>query len=116
MAEAYKLTREKMASITDLEAAFGTTRLLPGMHQIPREFQSHTGYEDIAGSIFYGTPMPPGELKFREGFTSDDVPAFRKCISAHLRSFDPKHEHKMSGVAYMISCVAEFKPDAKADA
>lgn len=36
---AYTLTRESLGTITDVEMAFGTTKLLPAYEQVPAEFK-----------------------------------------------------------------------------
>lgn len=46
--------------------------------------------------------MPP----VKAGLDRDDV---QKNLAAALRSFEPKHEHKMAGVAYLMSLWLEDK-------
>lgn len=98
----YFLTPADVASITDPECAFGTTRLLPAVEDIPAEFKSQRGnvYTKIADSIFMGTDMPQGEIEMKEGF---DPQAVNRCVRAHICSWSPKHQHKIAGVGYMIS-------------
>lgn len=111
----YTLEAANLLSITDLEAAFGTTRLLPAWDAIPAPFKHHNDYSRIAEAIFQGNPVPDMNIAFNAGFSSPDVlPALHKCVRAHLISFEPKHQHKIAGVAFMMSqvftIVAERNP------
>lgn len=109
----YSITPEQVSAITDVDQAFGSTKLLPPFDQIPAEFrQSQNIYHRIASSMFYGTDMPDGEVTIHEGFGQDNMV---KCIRAHLCSFEPKHEHKMAGVAFMISRMATVEPGSQAE-
>lgn len=102
----YELDAESLLSITDLEVAFGTTRLLPAWDAIPDAFKLHNDYTSIAEAICYGRPLPDLNVTFNAGFEAPSIPsALHKCVLAHLISFDPKHEHKIDGVAYMLSRV-----------
>ena len=98
----YSITPADVASITDLEIAFGTTRLPPEVEAIPAEFKSQCGniYTRITDSIFMGTDMPQGEIVMKDGFDPETV---NRCVRAHICSWSPKHEHKIAGVGYMIS-------------
>src|SRR3989344_4074431 len=78
----FGLTRESLDSITDLDIAFGTTKLLPAY-----------------------------EIVFRKGFDDPDAPdALNRAVTAHLRSFEPKHQHKIAGLGYLVSLVFELHP------
>lgn len=96
----YVITAEQVASISDAELAFGTTKLLPNEEDIPEEFFGDNIHTRLVNAIFYGKPLPAGDVQFNKGFEKDQTV---KCIRAHLNSFGPKHEHKMAGVAYMIA-------------
>ena len=99
----YTITAEDIRSITDVEAAFSTSRLLPSPEQIPKDFYEENSYTRLVEAIFYGLELPNGELELAEGLEPSEL---NKCVRAHLQSFEPKHEHKIAGVAYMISQVA----------
>lgn len=108
---AYTLTVEQINSITDLECAFGTTRLLPAMADIPPEFKGRpTGnpYVELVNALFYGRKVPRLRIELLEGLTP---PKLHRCVHAHLTSFEPKHEHKMAGVAFMIAKAGRLLPD-----
>lgn len=100
---AYVLTPEQAASITDVEMAFSTDRLLPPWDEIPNEFRRGNQYTRLAEAIFYGTAMPDNDIALKPGFTAD---ALNRTVRAHLTSFGPKHEHKIAGVGYLISLAA----------
>ena len=112
----YTLTQEDINSITDLEVAFSTTRLLPAWEDIPEDFKKlYKGniYVELTDAIFCGGERPKGNVKFNEGFdeTQEGFYSLQRCVTAHMRSFEPKHEHKIAGIAYMISKVCTITPD-----
>ncbi|QNM95443.1 hypothetical protein [Chitinimonas koreensis] len=109
----YTLSRADLASVSQLEEAFGTDRLLPAWENIPEDFRSGRNvYKDILEALFFGHSMPPGRLKFLLGFDDDAAPSdLNTCVRAHLKSWAPKHEHKMAGIAYMMSLVCAFHSD-----
>ena len=113
---AYTLTREALNTITDLDMAFGTTKLLPAYEQVPDEFKpGHGGnaYTKMLDCMFAGVPLPPGEVVFRSGFDDAEAPSLiYRVIHSHLQSFEPKHEHKIAGLGYLISLACEIRlPD-----
>lgn len=99
----YTLTPAALASITDLEAAFSTMRLLPAWEEIPEGFRRGNRYTELAAAIFYGWELPKGGIEMKEGF---DPQALNRAVRAHLQSFGPKHEHKIAGVGFMIAQAA----------
>ena len=101
---AYKLTLEALESITDVEMAFGTDRLLPAWEDIPDDFKQGNDFTQIACAIFFASQLPPVSMVFKLGFDGKDVPAaLNKCVCAHLKSFHPKHEHKIAGVGFLMA-------------
>lgn len=64
-----------------------------------------------ADALFYGRPLPDGDIEMHAGVTAEML---RNCTIAHLRSFEPKHEHKIAGVAYMVSQLAKLVPKSAA--
>lgn len=109
---AYTLTRESLGTITDVEMAFGTTKLLPAYEQVPAEFKgSGNAYTKLLDCMFAGVPLPDGEVRFLPGFDDPEAPQLlARVIHAHLRSWTPKHEHKIAGLGYLISLACEIKP------
>ncbi|ART57099.1 hypothetical protein CBP36_19530 (plasmid) [Acidovorax carolinensis] len=57
-AMAYKLTLEALESITDVEMAFGTDRLLPAWEDIPDDFKQGNDFTQIACAIFFASQLP----------------------------------------------------------
>lgn len=104
----YQITPEHMASISREEEAFSTERFLPSERDVPEEFKKGNVYTKIAEAIFYGGSFPKGRIEMKDGFSPSDM---NKCVRAHLASWGPKHEHKISGVGYMISCACTFHPE-----
>lgn len=105
----YSLTRADLTSITEPELAFSTDRLLPAWDDIPNGFKDGNIYTEIAEAMFFGTSMPKGDLILRKGFDDADVTGqLFKCLSAHLQSMRPKHEHKIAGVGFMIAQTCEI--------
>lgn len=96
--------------VTDVELAFparvvGT--LLPETSDIPEEFhflnRSNSWIELVGRWFFQGLPK---DVQFyaREGISAED--AYRH-VRACLGSFEPKHEHKVAGCAYLLSVFFE---------
>lgn len=106
----FKLQRELLDTITDVEIAFGTTKLLPAFDTVPEEFKRGNDYTKLLDNLFAGLPMPDGNIAFREGFDDADAPALlKRVVMAHLRSFEPSHEHKIAGLGYLVSQACEVR-------
>lgn len=104
----YQLTPTQVNATTQVQVAWGTTDLLPPLEEIPQEFHSSANiHHQIVAAIFYGSPLPDGDVTVRDGFAQDRMV---DCVRAHLKSWGPKHEHKMAGVAYMLSLMAQVEP------
>lgn len=105
----YTVTPEDFKSITDVDLAFGTTKLLPPEDAIPKEFFQDNPYSEIVNCLFFGKPMPPYQISFNPGV---DETLFVKAVRAHIASFEPDHNHKIAGVAYMMSlaCTVSTEP------
>ena len=105
----YTLSRQSLDTITDLEMAFGTTKLLPPYGVVPEPFKHGNGYTRLIDCLFSGQPLPGGEILFRQGFEDPAAPAaLNRVVIAHLRSYEPKHEHKIAGLGYLVSLVCEL--------
>ncbi len=90
--------------VTQLAVAFGGPEvmrdLLPPMSVIPKEFDDgDSPYLKVVSMWFYGG-LKASTLVPREGI--DKTKAIRH-LQACLGSFEPKHEHKTAGVAYLMS-------------
>ena len=97
------ITCEVLKQINDVEIAFGTTKLLPSQEEIPKEFYTGNDYSKFVDAYFYGRELPTGSIEFKPGFSMDSMPDVRRVLTSHLRSFEPKHEHKLAGVAFLLS-------------
>lgn len=93
----------KPTEITDAQLAFPANvigTLLPVKDEIPKEFFGSTPYGTLAHELFYRGFVEKSDLQLREGLYPEKV---HRHISACLGSYEPKHEHKMAGVAYLLS-------------
>lgn len=100
---AYAVTPEDMASITDVEMAFSTERLLPAWDDIPAEFQDGNRYTELAEAIFHGRELPDCQIELKDGFEPQSL---NRAVRAHLQSYGPKHQHKIAGVGLLIAQAA----------
>jgi hypothetical protein len=106
-----RITAKDVSSITDLDVAFGTTQFLPPMDSIPKEYLSGSNiYVQVVEAIFSGSAFPDAELTPVEGVSPEGL---NKIIRAHVSSWEPKHEHKIAGVAYLLSQLCEITPRAE---
>lgn len=97
----YTLTPEQLETITDVEMAFSTEKLLPAWDDIPEDFKRGNKYTAICDAMFFGGPLPNFDIEMKPGFSDK---ALNRAVRAHLQSFSPKHEHKIAGVGYMMAC------------
>jgi hypothetical protein len=91
----------KIPEISDLDVAFGTVKGLPDMKRIPAEFQRFGGtkWNNLFSDWFFGG-LKSLRLAPNDGV---DKSAALKHIRALMASFEPAHEHKEAGVAYLMS-------------
>ena len=88
------------AEISDADIAFGgnAMEILPPWGQIPDVYEGAARWKEWASDWFFRGldryPVP------REGI---DLTLAMRNLSAVMRSFAPKHEHKEAGVAYLAS-------------
>lgn len=108
---AYALSRADLGSISDVEAAFSTVRLLPAEEDIPPEFKQGNLYTKVVEALFYGNELPQCEMVFLPGFDDDEAPAdLNRCVRAHLKSYSPQQQHKVAGIGLMIAACCELRP------
>jgi hypothetical protein len=91
------------AQVTNMDIAFGgsMSKLLPAWKDIPYEFKrGHTKWNRIVSKWFFSGL--PKETRFvpKDGI---DTNAAKAHLRAILVSFEPKHEHKESSAAYLLS-------------
>ena len=87
--------------VSDVDVAFGgkAMQILPPISEIPDEFQNYSNeWNRFVSSWFFGGlkryPVP------REGVDFDLALRNLMCV---IGSFQPKHEHKGAGAAYLAS-------------
>lgn len=87
--------------ISDVMLAFPASvigTLLPPMSEIPQEFHdSRNPWCKIASDLFFNGGHLP---KSRHGVDRNNA---ARHLRAVLGSFEPKHEHKEAGAAYLMS-------------
>lgn len=89
--------------IDGVSAAFPTSvdGFLPKYSEVPDEFkQEHTKWNKLVESWFFNGLPKETEFIAKDGI--DAKKAIRHCAYC-LRSWEPKHEHKTAGVAYLLS-------------
>jgi hypothetical protein len=92
--------------LTRVDLAFGNVKHLPAYSEIPEDFRRERGiarpYCEFISSWFFGgrTAEDMQRLVARPGV---DRTRALVAIRAILASFEPKHEHKKAGAAYLLS-------------
>ena len=90
-------------SVDDLTMAFGPSRisdLLPAYADIPAEFKRGNAWTEMVDRwVFSGLPK---ETVITPKAGVDAKQALRH-VGACMRSFEPQHEHKTAGCAYLLS-------------
>jgi hypothetical protein len=92
----------KPIEVTGLEIAFGgdMKKLLPPLNEIPEEFKrGRTKWNDIVSTWFF-RGLKNIKCKPKEGI---DEKAALQHVRAIMASWEPKHEHKEAGCAYLLS-------------
>ena len=100
----------KPQDVDEAELAFpgDTARLLPPWKDIPEEFKRHNGtvWNKLVGDWFF-CGLSEVKLVPKDGI--DQKKAMRH-LQTIMRSWEPKHEHKEAGVAYLLSQWFEDNP------
>jgi hypothetical protein len=95
--------------VTGLDVAFGNIKHMPKFDTLPEEFRRdrHPTCRAIYDWIFSGAKRFPGGITIgKRTFTAKEGVDCDKAIAAIrsvLASFDPSHEHKVSGCAFMLN-------------
>lgn len=105
---------EAPKDVTYLDLAFGPSNLsdyLPTVGEIPKELNNwnHPWQEFISRWFFSGLPVEEFPTP-KEGIDAKKAKAHVCCV---LRSFEPKHEHKTAGCAYLMSLWFELPKPKK---
>lgn len=93
-----------MTPIPDLcgiDVAFGNIKHMPKYETLPDDFKKRSGnaYVDFV-SRWFSCGVKGNEFKPRPGVDKGKAIIALRAIMA---SFEPKHEHKIAGVAYLMS-------------
>lgn len=100
------LSPEIVASVTDIDAAFGGGyKYLPKPELIPAKFhETSNPFHRLTCDLMYrgepGPNTPPMVLNEAYDSVFETIPKFMRSI---LGSFQPKHEHKIAGAAMLLS-------------
>lgn len=91
--------------VSDADVAFPTTPPLPAWKDLSEDFQRGRGdarqWHDIVSTLFFkGGKLADFGLTPKDGV---DITKAIRAIRVCLGSWEPKHEHKTAGVAYMLS-------------
>ena len=91
--------------VSDAAVAFPTTTPLPAWEDLTEDFQRGRGeaepWHRIVSKIFFeGGRLSDFGLTPKDGV---DVNKAMRAILVCLGSWEPKHEHKTAGVAFMLS-------------
>lgn len=78
--------------------------LMPNYADIPEEFRNRNDHTEwnkfVSHWFFYGQPHEKWDLYRREDVNADQA---WDHLTAIMRSWEPKHEHKMATVAWLLS-------------
>ena len=100
-------------AVTKLDIIWGSIGHLPKMADIPDEFtHASNRYVSFVSRWFFDGINPEDvlRLKPREGVEKTRA---LSAIRAILGSFEPKHEHKNAGCAYLLSEWFELTSETK---
>ncbi len=87
--------------MTIADISFGNIKYLPKNEDIPNEFKLDSNKANkMASDWFFGLLNKETMPKTKEGLNKFEVLG---AIRAILVSFEPSHEHKIAGVAYLIN-------------
>lgn len=98
---------EAKRKVRDVDLAFpaDVSEWLPAWDTIPPEFKEwNNPYASFVRTVFFdGLKLDDWNLAFKPGITLEDAQERWRQVQACLRSFQPKHEHKEAGCAYLCS-------------
>jgi hypothetical protein len=91
-------------TLDDIDVAFGSISFLPAMADLPPEYRDgwYRGYAGCkaADALFFdGGSLSALGYEPRDGV---DPQAALRALGAALGSFQPKHEHKIAAVGWLI--------------
>lgn len=92
----------KIQEVTDIDLAFGgsISKLMPKYTEIPDEFKhGNTKWNKLFNTWFF-SGLNILELTPKDGVDENKA---LKHIKAIMVSYEPKHEHKEAGCAYLLN-------------
>lgn len=98
-----------------MTAVFGDVKHMPKYADVPEEFKrDRNAYVRFVSNWFFNgmSNAERARLTPKEGV--DAMQAFR-AIKTILVSFEPKHEHKEAGAAYLLSQWFDLAPEKPAE-
>jgi len=88
-------------------------KMMPYYKDLPEEFNGRSQWRKNAWCkqaeiwFFNGVDSKKSTIKFKKHLTDAEQKMAVRQIQACLGSFEPKHEHKMAGVGYLMSLFFE---------
>lgn len=98
----------EIPEVSKLEQAWGTVAHLPALADIPAEFDSHRGNNPatafVSTAFFNGwaAALAKYNLHPRYPMTQAQGDAVILLLSAHMKSWEPQHEHKEAGCGMLL--------------
>lgn len=94
----------KIPEITPIESAFGCIKHLPLMAEIPEKFKTFdaTPQNKFIGKWFFKGLRQEDVAELIPKVGVDKQKAL-KAIAAIMRSYEPQHEHKEAGCAFLLA-------------
>jgi hypothetical protein len=101
----------EIPEIKDVQLVFGEIAHMPKYEEIPKEFKQHGNkWCKLFSTMFYGRKHGAISMIPKEGVDPEKA---GRALRAIMVSWEPKHEHKEAGVAFLMS---EWFEDWKEDA
>lgn len=94
---------DKPPVIRDVDVAFGSINHMPRYETIPSDFkQRGNPYCEFISDWFFGGRNADDMARLKEREGTDRAMALR-AIRAIMKSWAPRHEHKVAACAYLLS-------------
>lgn len=101
---AYSIGLSDVNSINESDLVFSTSRFLPSIDDIPKNIIT-TPYYAMASAIFHGRQEPSAyDFKLRVSPSKLSM-----LINSHLSSPEYSLEHRIKGVAYMLTFIIKIE-------
>lgn len=94
----------EIPSLTDPDVIFGNIKHLPKYDTLPEDFKHRSGnrYVDFV-SKWFSNGCTKEDIDLLTAKSGIDKNKALRAIKSVLASFEPKHEHKEAGAAYLLS-------------